>query len=353
MLCKLSILLRAYGSAVEQMHGMHQAGVQFPVGPLKRFANFQESRKFDKTLFCYKPFKCKHISILWYSEIMEQHPIPRQITTFEFKLIGFLTIKQFMYLVIFIPLGLIVYYIFPVPLLNILLGVITGLLGVAFAFLPINDRPLDVWIINFFRRMTSPTQYLFHKHNEPLYFLRNLVFVNDPHRVMAHVEAQEKLSNYLSIKNPPVVSAQKKQGVNNLFQMASSALSGNTSKKPEASHPRGDQNMSKTQEMSPQTSNIQPSTSSPKHPFFTGVIKNHKLIPIPGIMIYVKDNKGVVLRLLKSNPHGVFATFNPLPQGEYSFEIKDPNSSYIFDTMKMKIDQANNRPFEFYSKELL
>ena len=79
---------------------------------------------------------------------MEQHPIPRQITTFEFKLIGFLTIKQFIYLLISIPIGVLIFYIFPVPILNFFLGLIVVLIGVAFAFVPINDRPMEVWIKN-------------------------------------------------------------------------------------------------------------------------------------------------------------------------------------------------------------
>lgn len=298
--------------------------------------------------------------LLCYPKIMEQHPIPRQITTFEFKLIGFLTIRQFMYLVIFIPLGFIIYYIFPVPLLNILLGVATGGVGCAFAFLPINDRPLDVWIINFFRRMTSATQYFYLKNNEPLYFLRNLVFVTDPHRVLAHVEAQEKLASYLSAQTPVPTTSPKKQTIANLLQVAGSTLSGKSSAQtvvttqnqtapipiPTLNQSKHDSGLSRTV---PQSG----SGTVAKKPFFTGVVKNHKLIPIPGILIYVKDDKGAVLRLLKSNPHGVFATFNPLPPNEYSFEVKDPNNSYIFDTMKMRIESSDLKPIEIYSKELL
>lgn len=273
---------------------------------------------------------------------MEQHPIPRQITTFEFKLIGFLTIKQFIYLIVFIPVGFLVYYLFPIPLLNVLLGIITGAFGFAFAFLPINDRPLDVWIRNFFKRLTSPTQYLYHKANQPLYFLKNLVFATDPHHIMAHIEAQEKLSSYLALKNPSSPSVKKKQGVNNLFQMASSALSGKPLTKPEPAHPKGEQ-----------TQSVVPPVSEAKKPFFTGMIKNHKLIPIPGILIYMKDDKGNVMRLLKSNPHGIFATFNPVPPGEYQFEVKDTNNTYLFDTMKINIGPQNPKPFELFSKELL
>src|SRR3989338_8504609 len=124
---------------------------------------------------------------------MEQHPMPRQITSFEFKLIGFLTLKQFIYLVIFIPMGYIALKLVPIPLLNIIVAALIGGLGVAFAFVPVNDRPLDVWIKNFSKRITSPTQYAYRKKNPAIYFLKDLFFVSDPHHVMAHIESQEKL----------------------------------------------------------------------------------------------------------------------------------------------------------------
>ena len=62
---------------------------------------------------------------------MEQHPIPRQITSFEFKLIGFMTLKEFLYVVIFAPLGYIVYSLFPIPFLNIILGLAVGFFAVS------------------------------------------------------------------------------------------------------------------------------------------------------------------------------------------------------------------------------
>ncbi len=71
------------------------------------------------------------------------------------------------------------------------------------------------------------------------------------------------------------------------------------------------------------------------------------------MLIYVKDEKGNILRLLKTNPHGIFATFNPLPAGEYIFEVKDPKNTYNFDTMKIKIEDTNPKPIEIFSKELL
>ena len=53
---------------------------------------------------------------------MDGHPIPRQITTFEFKLIGFMTLRQFLYLVVTIPTAYIVFRLFPIPLVNLIIS---------------------------------------------------------------------------------------------------------------------------------------------------------------------------------------------------------------------------------------
>jgi len=154
---------------------------------------------------------------------MDQHPIPRQITTFEFKLIGFLTIKQFIYLIVFVALGFAVYGLFPIPIINILLGLTVAGIGAAFAFLPINDRPLDIWVKNLIKRLTSPTQYQFKKNNPPPAILVGLVSSN-PTTAASHLESQQKLSNYLG--GPPNTNLTQKQSVNNLLHNPPSILTG-------------------------------------------------------------------------------------------------------------------------------
>lgn len=276
---------------------------------------------------------------------MEQHPIPRQITTFEFKLIGFMTLRQFLYLIVFSPLAYVVYALFPIPIINVLLAIVVAGIGIAFAFFQLQDRPLDVWIKNFIKRMRSPTQYMYHKQNQGLQFLKGLYFQTDPHVVMAHIDSQEKLSAYLTQKKTEDVTKKQKENIQNILK-----------------HPgllttkvRVDQ----TQQSAPVTQ--QPTTTSLqtqpqvglKHPFLTGVIRNNRQIPLPGILVYIKDHQNNTLRLLKTNPHGVFATYSPLPANEYMIEMKDPNAGYFFDTMKVKIDTDNPTPLKFYSKELL
>lgn len=269
---------------------------------------------------------------------MDQHPIPRQITTFEFKLIGFMTLRQFIYIVIFAPIGFIVYALFPIPILNVLLGVVVGLLGLVFAFVPINDRPIDVWIRNFIKKLSTPTQYFFYKDNLPIYLLKDLFFTADPHQVAAHIESQEKLAAYLSKQASTTTAKDNRATINQLLRQKQKIVPSTTSV---YSATGGN------------TVDLTSQSSLKKLPFLTGVIKNHKLMPIPGVLIYIKDNQGKTVRLLKTNPHGVFATFNPLPAGEYLFEIKDPNNSHFFDTMKINIGTENKKPIEIFSRELI
>jgi len=94
---------------------------------------------------------------------MENHPIPQDITGFQFKLIGDMTIKQFAYLAAGVVIG---WIIFVLPLISIVKIPLAGasiLLGVGFAFFPIEGRPMDLMISNFVKAIFSPTQFIYQK----------------------------------------------------------------------------------------------------------------------------------------------------------------------------------------------
>ncbi len=99
---------------------------------------------------------------------MENHPIPQDITGFQFKLIGEMTVKQFAY----VASGVIIawfFYITPLVLLiKLPLVLIFGGLGVSLAFLPVDGRPMDQMIKNFFKAVFSPTQYVYQKNGGQL-----------------------------------------------------------------------------------------------------------------------------------------------------------------------------------------
>lgn len=101
---------------------------------------------------------------------MQQHPIPQNVTGFEFKLVGFLTLKQFLYLA---AAGIISFIVFVSvsSILKWLVIVPVSLLALAFAFMPINGMKFDKWIVVFIRAITSPSRRVWYKEEKVLSFL--------------------------------------------------------------------------------------------------------------------------------------------------------------------------------------
>lgn len=94
---------------------------------------------------------------------MEQHPVPQNVTTFQFRLVGDMTIKQFGYLAGGLIGGYICYKL-PLPFFFTWpLAIASGLLGFGLAFVPVEERPMDVWIASFFKNVYSPTQWVWQK----------------------------------------------------------------------------------------------------------------------------------------------------------------------------------------------
>src|SRR3989344_5295312 len=137
---------------------------------------------------------------------MEQHPVPRNISSFQFHLVGDMTLKQFGYLAGGVIIAYIVYKL-PLPsIITLPIAFLIALTGVAFAFLPIQERPLDRWLIAFIKSIYSPTQFIWRKDNPPLALLtqdinKPLTSLNAQHAAN-HQIASQKLNTYLSTLPP-------------------------------------------------------------------------------------------------------------------------------------------------------
>lgn len=98
---------------------------------------------------------------------MEQHAVPQNITSYQFRLVGDMTLKQFLEL----AGGFVLAYIFFIS--NLLffikwpLVILSVLLGISLAFFPVEERPLDQWIINFLKSIYSPTRFIWKKSSTP------------------------------------------------------------------------------------------------------------------------------------------------------------------------------------------
>lgn len=266
---------------------------------------------------------------------MEQHPIPRQITTFEFKLIGFLTIKQFVYLIVCASSTVTLYFLIPIPIINLITAALTVILGLVIVFVPFNERPLDMWIANFIKRLISPLQYYYFKKNQPPKFLEDVFIPSPPKIIEAHLDARQKLTSYMTKDVSIDEEEKRKQNIHDLLY-------------------RGGQEVKK--ETMPDMRAQEESTPQDKkttNPFLFGVVRNNQSTPLPNILIYITDKNNITQRILKTNNRGVFATFYPLPSDKYFLNIKDPGEKYFFDKIDVGIAQTNPLPVNIVSRELL
>lgn len=113
--------------------------------------------------------------MFWLFEIMEQHPIPQDVTGFQFKLIGTMTVKQFGYVAFGAILAVLCWYaplqgIFWQIVTKVILLPIFGISGIVIAFVPIEGRPVDVMTMNFIHALVTPNQYIYIKKGRKFSF---------------------------------------------------------------------------------------------------------------------------------------------------------------------------------------
>lgn len=101
---------------------------------------------------------------------MENHPIPQDITGFQFKLIGDMTLKQFAYLAggtifAWITISAPISFFLKFPIASVFV-----IFGISFAFLSIAGRAVDLMLLNFLRATFSPTKYVYESPSLSLAF---------------------------------------------------------------------------------------------------------------------------------------------------------------------------------------
>src|SRR3989344_9571426 len=132
---------------------------------------------------------------------MEQHPVPSHIASFEFKLFGNLTIRQFFTLALPASVGGIIFFsglpdIIRFPLSALFVG-----FGFLIALVPFGGRPFHKWIIAFFKAILSPTQRIWIKEAKIPEFLSVITnpLPTHPQEIQNIDEkSKEKLEAYLA-----------------------------------------------------------------------------------------------------------------------------------------------------------
>ncbi len=129
-----------------------------------------------------------------------QHAVPQNIMDVEFKLIGELTMRQFVYIVVFAIAAYMAHLSVPQPFTWPFVLVI-GLTGLGLAFVPFEDRGLDEWIINFLTAINSPTERIWRKEIElptAFAFEQNIRILQQELITLAPTASRRKLEEYLN-----------------------------------------------------------------------------------------------------------------------------------------------------------
>lgn len=314
---------------------------------------------------------------------MEQHPVPQNVTTFQFRLIGDMTIKQFGYLCIG---GILAYISYKLPLPFFFTwpaAVFFALLGVGFAFVPVEERPMDVWVLSFFKSIYSPTQYIWSRKTET-------PVASPPHAQPASTRTQstwfttffskkQKISvppvtAPIDLSTPPsVVKTQpepKKEEVTDIQKQLSELLGQKRALEEELVSLK---RKTMTQGATDQPTRVAGVVSAPTQPTInvidpslatkvglpklttypnvvTGITKDTMGNLLPSVLVTIRDKEGIPLRALKTNKLGQFAASTQLSPGTYLIEVEDPRGNYVFDRAQIVVNNTVLPTIEIIAK---
>lgn len=136
-------------------------------------------------------------------EDVESHPIPQDVTGFQFKIIGDMTIKQFAYLMGFVFLGWVFYQLPIVTIIKLPLALCIGGIGPALAFLPLEGRPMDVMILHFIKAFFKPTRFVYQKTGGNAWL--STVTTQLP---ISHKEKAQTQKEFKPLKTTPLILTQ-------------------------------------------------------------------------------------------------------------------------------------------------
>jgi hypothetical protein len=250
---------------------------------------------------------------------MEQHAIPQHVSSYEFRLVGDMTLRQFAKLAAGLAVAFL-FYVLPLPAyFKWPLVLLFALFGVALAFIPIQERPLETWIVSFIRAIYSPTEYVFRKQPTLPDFLESEGIkpaVAPPTQVSASPRVTpRKLEEYLGgLATGPKTSWEEAEAKYLARVKAAFAAT-----PPPVSPPPP-----------PKSSPPSPPVFSPAIPLpsvnlpniISGMIFNREGKLVEGAIIEIKDNIGYPVRALKSNKLGQFKIATPLEDGGYQLQIE-------------------------------
>ena len=308
---------------------------------------------------------------------MEQHPIPQQISSYQFRLVGDMTLKQFFQLAGGFLVGLIFYSLPIIGIIKWPFAILSVLLGAGLAFVPLEERPLERWIYAFFKAIYSPTEYIWKRNAVTQKFFQDEPAVEENPTTPQEAE----LKSYLSTANQKTGALAKLEGAetgflsslmgifngvtnqvtNTLLPTTTTVQAANPTPEPAKEMaipentptkitPSGPPHMVVEEKPIENTSVPQITTNQvapliageeiistrqamfsvdaapPNPPTIPNVIvgqvvdENRKIVE--GAIMEIKDSAGRPIRALRSNKAGHFITVTPLENGRYDVVVE-------------------------------
>lgn len=340
---------------------------------------------------------------------MENHPIPQDVTGFKFRLIGSITVKQFLYL---LGAGIIalLFYFFPIPfLIKLPFMLLAGGIGLSLAFVPIDGRPMDKMIFNFLRALPAENQYLYKKQGvEMPYF----AFTPPVHAAAATVSSHDsaavqkaRLFNQMSQSyfKPDPEEQEKMASINTMFSegkpvgqgftnrvikadealpVAPSAVAKPSAEEPSMAQPHIPTSQPVTPVATPPkveiTAPVVPATNptpqaapqitaqpvaapipavqppTPSHGIdmaniIQGAVKDPRGKLVPHVIVEVLDEHNVPLRTFRTDQNGFFRAATPLPNGTYTLHMEDTLKKQEFEDKTITLTGTIFTPVEINS----
>ncbi len=328
-------------------------------------------------------------------EIEEQHPIPQQVSSYQFKLVGDMTLQQFFQVaggalvaLLFYSSSLPTYVKWP-------LIIFSFLLGIALAFFPLEDRPLAKWIVLFIKAVYSPTLYVWRQM--PVKFSYFQAETTTPQTASALSQTPPPKTEALPQGSAKLESEERKFldkiaiDLSNTQVQTTSPLGatkilpqeiGNI-EKPQVKVPKVDKVNIEPQEklqiqpeqksvqkivqaqgykLSPsaglkaqnvQSAKFSPEAAPPLPPTKAGVVVGQVFDTegkiVENAILEIRDSEGRPARALRSNKLGHFMIVTPLADGNY--EIITEREGFVFDTISLVVKGEIIPPLAIWAKE--
>ena len=345
---------------------------------------------------------------------MEPHPIPQNVTTFQFHLVGDMTLKQFMYLATgsSIAYAIFVFFSHDYPLVSWPAIVLFAGLGAAFAFLPINSRPLDYWVAAFFKAIYSPTYRAWQKngktYSEEATFNSRLIAylsgvqptqqpvavakapvaplaVSQQPVVIQPLPTQEQLQKTVDLarqaqdlkmkiiqtertlnqvkntaQNQTAIPADYTEQVNKVLADLQNLVSQASQVKEQiqsVNQPDSGKFIPIPIVPKPKVKVVVPIKPKPTQVALTsfpnvinGIVKDISGNLLEGVVVVIYDKEGLPVRALKTNKLGQFTGSTPLHNGTYTVELE--KDGFAFDVLQIDLTGAILPPVMITAKQV-